>query len=171
MKHHSLPWYRLALMALTLGLLAACQTPPPAPEPVVHGLTEAQVTALITAGFNKTDDTRSLNFDGRILFDTDTDALTPESRETIRRIVDVLKSVDVDHLQVEGHADNVGGPAYNQTLSLRRAETVAQEIAANGIPYENITVRGFGNTRPIATNRSDQGRIQNRRVVIIVPMD
>lgn len=152
-----------ALLAVTA---IACQTSPPA-----RGLSNAQVAALVQAGFTQTDSGWGLNLDGRILFDTAIDTLSPSSRDTINRVTTALKSVDIDRLRVEGHTDTVGDARYNQALSLRRAEAVAREIANQGIPYGNIVRVGLGAERPIADNTTTEGRAQNRRVAIIVPAE
>ena len=71
-------------------------------------------------------------------------------------------------LDVEGHTDSVGDDAYNQRLSERRAEAVAQRLAAQGVPAANITSKGFGETSPVASNDTAAGRQQNRRVELVV---
>ncbi|MFN3984777.1 MAG: OmpA family protein [Rhodocyclaceae bacterium] len=147
-------------------LLAACATPQ-ASNPG-RTLSEAQIAALIQAGFAQTDEGWGLNLDGRILFDTDTDTLSNEARGLIARIADALRLIEIDDVLVEGHTDNVGDPAYNQALSLRRADAVARELATHGIADDRIARRGHGSSRPIADNRSAEGRAQNRRVAIVV---
>lgn len=157
---------RTLLAALLAVTAIACQTPPPA-----RTLSQQQIAALIQAGFAPVDGGWGLNLDGRILFDTALDTLTPSSRDTIERVTTALKSVDIDRMRVEGHTDAVGEAHYNRALSLRRAEAVAREIARHGIPYDNITQLGLGAERPIADNTTAAGRSQNRRVVIIVPAE
>ncbi len=163
----ALLWRRVVAGFFIACLLAACQTPPP-PAPAARGLTEAQIAALVKLGFIRADDGRSLNFDGRILFNTNTGMLTQPSIEVLHQITDVLKSAGVEYLRVEGHTDNVGSASVNQALSLKRAETVARELAEMGFPYSNISVIGLADTRPIADNSTEQGRLQNRRAAIII---
>lgn len=156
----------LSAALLCVVLLAACATPQP--SNTGRTLSETQIAALIQAGFSQTDEGWGLNLDGRILFDTDTDTLSNEARGLIARIADALRLIEIDDVLVEGHTDNVGDPAYNQSLSLRRADAVARELATHGIADERIARRGHGSSRPIADNRSAEGRAQNRRVAIVV---
>ena len=153
---------RLLYCTLLATLLTGCATTPGGT------LTAAQISALQEAGFARTEDGWSLSMDGRILFDTDADALATDARESIARLARSLQAVGIDHLVVEGHTDNVGQADYNQSLSLRRAETVAEALFQHGFSPDNITRLGHGSTRPIADNRTPEGRAQNRRVAIIV---
>lgn len=156
---------RLLMVVAALFAAAGCQNSPP----LRGGLTEAQIAVLERVGFGQTGDTWSLDLDGRLLFETDNAALTHQTRDIIERVALALKSVDIDRLTVEGHADNTGDARYNRELSLRRAASVARAFTAYGIPYEHIVVRGRGSERPIADNATAEGRAQNRRVVLIVP--
>ena len=70
-------------------------------------------------------------------------------------------------VSVEGHTDSVGSVAYNQTLSERRAKTVRDYLVSQGIDASRITTRGFGKSKPIASNDTAEGRAENRRVEII----
>ena len=129
----------------------------------------AQARALSSAGFAVDGDGWALSLDSRVLFDFDSDALSPQARADIARLAHVLLQAGITHLSVEGHSDNLGSAEINQRLSLRRAESVAREFAANGLSRANIAAVGHGMTRPIADNRSEAGRAQNRRVVVIIP--
>lgn len=164
----SIARWRAALAAFAFAALATvllgCQTPPPAKA----RFTDAQIAALINAGFTESDAGWGLNLDGRILFGSATDRLTDEARRTIAHVVEALKAVDIDRLRVEGHTDATGDDAYNLKLSQRRADSVAQAIAGLGLPYANIERQGHGSARPIADNATAEGRAQNRRVAIIV---
>ncbi|KAF7599365.1 MAG: hypothetical protein CGU29_08015 [Candidatus Dactylopiibacterium carminicum] len=162
---------RLNLFAgtLLLAALTACQTPPAAPL-ARASLQERQVAALVRAGFRLTDGGWALDLDSRILFDTDSDHLGARSQATIARIAQTLIEADIDKLSIEGHTDNTGGESYNLRLSQRRAEAVARAIAEQGIPYANIQQSGLGSAHPVADNSNENGRAQNRRVAIIVPI-
>lgn len=155
-------WGRMLLLLLAFGLVA-CQSAPAGKRQ----FSEAQVAALVRAGFTQSGESWGLNLDGRILFARDTDDLTPEARQTIRTVVEALKAVDIEHLQVEGHTDNTGNPAYNMELSRRRAESVAREIQSYGFQPGAIQRRAYGSSRPIADNGSPEGQAQNRRVTLI----
>ena len=103
-----------------------------------------------------------------ILFEFDRADLTREAHRTIGEIGDVLKGVTNRPLAVEGHTDSVGTVKYNKQLSERRAQSVARELTTLGVPGQQMTVRGFGEGRPISTNNSEEGRARNRRVEIII---
>ena len=103
-----------------------------------------------------------------ILFEFDRAGLTPEAERTVGEITEVLRDVRGRPISVEGHTDSVGTVVYNKQLSLRRAESVASDLRRQGISEGQISVTGYGEGSPIATNNSDEGRARNRRVEIIV---
>ncbi len=72
-------------------------------------------------------------------------------------------------LEVQGHTDNVGNDAYNQTLSEARAKAVATWLTQHGVAADRLTAQGYGKTKPVADNGSDVGRAKNRRVEIADP--
>ena len=75
----------------------------------------------------------------------------------------------IEHLRVDGHTDNYGKADYNQQLSLKRANAVADQWATGAaIPRQNIVTRGLGMSAPVASNNTAQGRAQNRRVAIVI---
>ncbi|BDT69632.1 peptidoglycan-associated lipoprotein [Comamonadaceae bacterium OS-1] len=149
---------------LGFALLGACQSTPPAVAPPLDRATELQ-----RLGFVRTEEGWEYPISGKILFDTASDALDPESLAVAIRIGSALFKLGINRLRVEGHTDNVGAAAFNQTLSLRRAEAVAQALALQGMPIEGMEVRGWGKDRPVVSNDTATGRMQNRRVAVIVP--
>lgn len=80
-------------------------------------------------------------------------------------IPDILAYPD-HRVLIEGHTCNIGTPEYNKDLSLRRANAVATMLASKGISHERITFTGYGETRPVASNDTYEGRVQNRRVEV-----
>ena len=83
----------------------------------------------------------------------------------------MLQRYDKSLIDVYGHTDNTGSDAYNQQLSEQRARSVASFLAGQGVRSDRMIVSGFGESRPVASNESEQGREQNRRVEIrIVPL-
>jgi outer membrane protein OmpA-like peptidoglycan-associated protein len=97
-------------------------------------------------------------------FDFDRATLRPDARPVLDEAIAALKEnagVDVD---VEGYTDDRGTEAYNQKLSERRARTVADYLTAGGIAGSRLTVQGFGESKPVASNATPDGRAQNRRV-------
>lgn len=101
-----------------------------------------------------------------VLFDFDSDALRPASRTVLSELADNFRRYPGNVLIVSGHTDEVGSESYNQRLSERRAANVADYLIERGVPASAITVYGFGETRPKATNATPEGRQLNRRVEI-----
>jgi outer membrane protein OmpA-like peptidoglycan-associated protein len=102
-----------------------------------------------------------------INFDTGKWDLKSDGQATVREIVAMLKAAPALRIAVEGHTDNVGNAASNKTLSENRARSVANAIAAGGIDAKRLTAAGFGQERPVADNRSEEGRAKNRRVELV----
>ena len=103
-----------------------------------------------------------------VLFDTGSATLKPGAREKLARIAGVLLAYPSLHVAVEGHTDNVGEYAYNQSLSERRAEAVRTYLVEQGIPQPTIEAMGFGEARPVVDNTTPAGRQQNRRVELVI---
>jgi outer membrane protein OmpA-like peptidoglycan-associated protein len=106
-----------------------------------------------------------------VLFDTARATLKPGARERLSKLAGVVLSNPGLQLAVEGHADSVGNEEYNQDLSERRANSVRDYLVGEGISAQSITARGFGESMPIASNDTPEGRQQNRRVEIVVSGD
>ena len=109
-----------------------------------------------------------VNMPQDVLFATGSAALRPDLTSDLRAVAANLISYPNSLIQVIGHTDNVGDAALNQDLSQRRASSVASVLAGNGVPVSRIAITGRGEDMPIASNLTDQGRAQNRRVEIII---
>ena len=106
----------------------------------------------------------------RVLFAFNSADLTPVATENLKKVAEALKSSDLSSycFRIEGHTDSIGSDAYNQSLSERRAESVVQYLAGRlGIEPERLLPVGYGKTRPIDNNTTDEGRQKNRRVQIV----
>ena len=97
-------------------------------------------------------------------FETGKATLTPESQAILNGVAESLVANDDIKVQVSGHTDITGSRALNQRLSRARAESVRQYLVDRGVPAERLTAAGFGPDRPVASNRTAEGRTQNRRV-------
>jgi outer membrane protein OmpA-like peptidoglycan-associated protein len=107
---------------------------------------------------------RQTYFTENILFGTDSDRINPRSYQTIRRIAQALKEVD-GKIKIIGHTDNTGKAEYNMELSKKRAESVKRTLVREfGIEASRIETEGKGQTEPIGSNDTVQGRAANRRV-------
>lgn len=103
-----------------------------------------------------------------IYFDTGSDRIRPESTPTLKEIAAMLAEHPDLSLLIEGHTDNVGAAAANQTLSERRAAAVKASLVAQfGAPAARLATAGFGASKPAAPNTTDEGRQQNRRVELV----
>ena len=103
-----------------------------------------------------------------VLFETGSAALKPVSRTELNRLRDLLNSRPRMRIQVNGHTDNVGGEADNLQLSKDRARAVYDYLVGEGIDPDRLQSEGYGETRPIATNDTAEGRRQNRRTAFVV---
>jgi outer membrane protein OmpA-like peptidoglycan-associated protein len=104
---------------------------------------------------------------GGVLFASGKSTLLPDARGKLDQVAEALKNTDGEFV-VEGHTDSRGSASLNQRLSERRAETVRNYLIERGVPPERIKAEGFGKTRPIASNRTAEGRANNRRVEVVV---
>jgi len=109
-----------------------------------------------------------VTLNGGILFDTGKTALKPGAKSTLSKIAKQLQTDPSLKIAVEGHTDNVGGTAMNQTLSEKRANAVRDYLVSAGISGDHITADGKGEESPIATNKTAAGRQQNRRVELVI---
>jgi outer membrane protein OmpA-like peptidoglycan-associated protein len=103
-----------------------------------------------------------------VLFDTAKSTLRPEAREKLSKIAGIVSGHPGLRLDVEGYTDSVGGDTYNQGLSEQRGGSVRDYLMQQGMPASSVTAKGFGETRPVATNDTAQGRQQNRRVELVI---
>jgi OOP family OmpA-OmpF porin len=97
-------------------------------------------------------------------FETGKSTLTPESQTILNGVAESLVANEEIKVQVGGHTDNTGSLALNRRLSKARAEAVRQYLIEKGVPADRLTAAGFGPDRPVASNRTAEGRAQNRRV-------
>jgi outer membrane protein OmpA-like peptidoglycan-associated protein len=107
-----------------------------------------------------------LNMPGNVTFDTAQSAIKPQFYEVLNSVAIVLNEYNRTIIDVDGHTDNVGSNSSNLDLSQRRARSVAEYLASRQIDPRRLSLRGFGEDRPIASNASARGRSQNRRVEI-----
>jgi outer membrane protein OmpA-like peptidoglycan-associated protein len=99
-----------------------------------------------------------------VRFRSDSDEIMPESHDMLREVANVMKANPDMAIRVEGHTDSEGDDDYNMTLSQRRADSVMRFIAGEGIDESRLEAVGRGETRPLASNATPQGRRRNRRV-------
>ncbi|GAA4310705.1 OmpA family protein [Pontixanthobacter gangjinensis] len=101
-----------------------------------------------------------------VLFDFNKASIRKESEDALKSIVDIMNEYPQTIFHVEGHTDSVGSDSYNMKLSKERAASVEKWLEENGVPSNRLTSEGYGETQPIATNSTPEGRQENRRVEI-----
>lgn len=109
-----------------------------------------------------------ITLDSGILFDVDKYDIRPEAAEVLKNLAVVLKEADIKAFEIDGHTDSDASDEHNQVLSENRANSVKNFLAAQGLTAE-ISINGYGESRPIATNNTPEGKQKNRRVEIIIP--
>jgi len=102
-----------------------------------------------------------------INFDTGKAELKHDGVAAVKEIAKLMKSNPTLKLSVEGHTDNVGDAASNKKLSEARAKSVTAAIVAGGIEAARLSAAGFGQDKPVADNRTEEGRAKNRRVELV----
>lgn len=147
---------------ITMALLmTACQN--------LNGLSKKQINVLKSQGFTfSSDEGWTLGLSEKLLFNVNESAIKPETYTKITQIGQQLSQVQITHLKLNGYTDNTGNVAYNNDLSLKRSQAVAEPLIKGGIPANNIKTAGLGPLHPIADNSTPEGRSENRRVAIIV---
>ena len=178
-------WWPLLLVALALlGFLLwrGCSTPeaPTVSGPVMESvkLCSGETISLGKDSFNwslarflangsDSELPKTFVFDN-LNFDTDTTNLTPASRQTVTDLIAILKACPASQLQLAGHTDNTGDAAANQTLSERRAVAIKDLLVAGGVAADRLTTVGYGETKPIASNDTAEGKARNRRTELVV---
>jgi outer membrane protein OmpA-like peptidoglycan-associated protein len=98
-----------------------------------------------------------------IFFDFDKASLRPESTNELERLIKLLNDIPSMKIEMGGHTDSKGSDEYNQKLSQARCESVVNYLVGKGISKERLVAKGYGESQPIATNDTDEGRQMNRR--------
>jgi len=107
-----------------------------------------------------------LNMPSSITFNTNEDSIKSQFYRQLNSVALVLKKYNKSLVDVYGYTDSTGNPVYNQALSERRAASVAQYLSSQGVDIRRLAAVGYGDTNPVASNSTPQGRAQNRRVEI-----
>ena len=111
-----------------------------------------------------------INLDSEVLFDVNKYDVRvhPEAEEVLKNLAIVLKEMDVKNFEIDGHTDSDASDEHNQVLSEKRANSVKNFLVSQGVTAE-ITTKGYGESKPVASNDTAEGKQKNRRVEIIIP--
>lgn len=126
--------------------------PPPPPPPMKHPTPTSQ----------------KITFAADAFFDFDKSVLKPEAKVKLDDLVGKLKGINLEVIIAVGHTDGIGSDAYNDKLSVRRAESVKAYLVSKGIEPNRVYTEGKGKKQPVADNKTAEGRSKNRRVEIEV---
>jgi OOP family OmpA-OmpF porin len=142
-----------------------CVSPPPAviPEPPKPEAAKPVAVAPVV-----TPSSEKVSFSADALFDFDKAVLKPEGKAKLDDLTSKLQGINLEVIIAVGHTDSVGTDAYNQKLSIRRAEAVKAYLQGKGIEVNRIYTEGKGEKQPVESNKTAAGRAKNRRVEIEV---
>jgi OmpA-OmpF porin, OOP family len=134
-------------------------TPPPAPPPPPPAAKPAAKPAPVA---------EKVTLAADVLFDFDKSVIKPEGKSKLDDLANKVKSINLEVVIAIGHTDSIGSDAYNQKLSVRRAESVKAYLVSKGVEPNRIYTEGKGEKQPVASNKTKDGRQKNRRVEIEV---
>jgi outer membrane protein OmpA-like peptidoglycan-associated protein len=112
---------------------------------------------------------KKIEFEGTVFFDFEQATIKPESFPLLNALAKTMKeNPQIKKVRVDGHTDSVGADDFNLNLSQRRAAAVVDYMIAQGVEAERLASEGFGKSKPIADNATEEGRAKNRRVELTI---
>lgn len=130
-----------------------------------------QQTAGTGIDVTRDGDNLILNMPSNVTFPVNSSAIQPEFQQTLGSVANTLSQYEKSYIDIYGHTDSTGTDQYNQSLSERRASSVANFLGNSGVQQARLETRGYGESQPIASNSTEEGRSANRRVELkIVPI-
>jgi OmpA-OmpF porin, OOP family len=150
------------------GAKAAASAPRPAPAYVAPAAAAPVVLAPPAPAPQPVPVSEKVTFSAEALFDFDRAQIKPEGKAALDALLAKLQGMNAEVMVTVGFADSAGADAYNQKLSLRRAEAVKAYLVAKGVDGARVYTEGKGESQPVADNASAQGRAKNRRVTVEV---
>ncbi|MBO0949366.1 OmpA family protein [Fibrella forsythiae] len=157
----------LANAAASLGAFGARKLPDGIELNIPANGIENKLIAFIEDKSKVVDKTTWFNFD-RLLYETGSATLKPESREQLQNIAAILKAYPAVNLKIGGYTDNTGNAAANKKLSQNRADAAMAELIRLGVGQARLEAEGYGIEHPVASNATPEGRAQNRRTAVRV---
>jgi len=162
------------ILAVALVFVAACATteeqkPAPQPEQPKEAPAPAPAPAAAPAPAPKPKPVaEKVTFAADVLFDFDKSDIKAEGRSKLDDLAGKMKTINLEVVIAIGHTDAIGTDAYNQKLSVRRAEAVKKYLSSKGVEGNRIYTEGKGEKQPVASNKTKEGRAKNRRTEIEV---
>ena len=160
------------LFLVVAAFAAGCATEPPKPEPKPAPPPAPKAAPAPEkpkpAPAKPKPVAEKVTFAADVLFDFDKAVIKPEGKSKLDDISNKTKGVNLEVVIAIGHADSVGSDAYNQRLSIRRAESVKAYLVSKGLQANRVYTEGKGEKQPVADNKTADGRAKNRRVEIEV---
>lgn len=150
------------------GALVRAAAPAPAPAPMQAAPAPAPAPAARPAPAPQPPAATKVTYAADAFFDFDKSVLKPEGRAKLDDLVGKIQGINLEVIIAVGHTDSVGTDAYNQRLSVRRAEAVKAYLVSKGIEKNRVYTEGKGEKQPVADNKTAEGRAKNRRVEIEV---
>ncbi|GAB2822049.1 OmpA family protein [Comamonas piscis] len=143
------------------ALVKAAEAPAPAPAVTPAAPAPAPVAPPVAS-------TQKITYAADAFFDFDKSVLKPEGKAKLDDVASKVKNINLEVIIAVGHTDSIGSDAYNQKLSVRRAEAVKAYLVSKGIDKSRVYTEGKGEKQPVADNKTAAGRAKNRRVEIEV---
>lgn len=140
----------------TTNVAPIADAPAPAPAPAPAAAAASTPTS------------EKVTFEADTFFDFDKSVLKPAGKAKLEDLVSKLKGTDIEVVVATGHTDWTGTDAYNLKLSMRRANAVKAFLVSKGVPADRVFTEGKGESKPVASNRTSEGRAKNRRVEVEV---
>jgi len=160
------------LLLVAVAFAAGCATEPPKPEPKPAPPPAPKPAPAPEkpkpAPEKPKPVAEKVTFAADVLFDFDKAVIKPEGKSKLDDIGNKVKGINLEVVIAIGHADSIGSDAYNQRLSVRRAEAVKAYMISKGIEPNRVYTEGKGEKQPVADNKTRDGRAKNRRVEIEV---
>src|SRR5687768_533116 len=168
------------LLLVALALAAGCATeppkpepkpaPPPAPKPAPPPAPKPapEPEKPKPAPEKPKPVAEKITFAADVFFDFDKSVIKPEGKSKLDDVSNKVRGINLEVVIAIGHADSVGSDAYNQRLSVRRAEAVKAYLVSKGVEPNRVYTEGKGEKQPVADNKTRDGRAKNRRVEIEV---
>ena len=150
------------------ALVVAAPPPPPPPPPAARPAPPPPPAAAPPAPAPQPPAATKVTYAADAFFDFDKSVLKREGRAKLDDLVGKVKGINLEVIIAVGHTDSIGTDAYNQRLSVRRAEAVKAYLVSKGIEKNRVYTEGKGEKQPVADNRTSEGRAKNRRVEIEV---